>query len=204
MTLYALYSVYNEEANLPRAMDSVEATWDAVVHVVVDGKYPDFPGEFDLSTDATRKLARNRGFLITCVDQECEKRTAGLRFIDEQAVDGDYVLVLDADETIDQFFGWPAKVGSFLFTRDSNPEVSYGRCRLYAWEPGLHFKDRHYDIYRASGELLSSLEDAPEFSSCGFGTHYDKAHSPERVACKQTYYKALRSREGHPAAARRA
>lgn len=202
MTVWSLYNVFNEAANLPRAMASVEANWPAVVHVTVDGKYPDFCGDSDISTDDTRAIAEAKGFLVTCIDYECEKRTAGLRFIDDNAVDGDYVLVLDADEEITQVFGTPAKVGSFSFTRESRPEVTYGRCRLFAWEPGMHFKGRHYDLYRSDGELLASLEDAPEFQTIGFGIHHDASHDPDRTLLKRDYYKRLRQREGHPAGRR--
>lgn len=201
MTTFAIYNVLDEAANLPRAMDSVESCFDAVVHVVVDGRYPDYPGESDTSSDGTREIAEARGFLLTCIDYECEKRTAGLRFVDEHATDGDYVLVLDADEELTSIFGKPDKVGYISFSRASSG-VTYGRCRLYRWEPGMGFRNRHYELYRSNGDLLASLEDAPEYQTVGFGIHHDQTHDESRTRVKRAYYKVLREREGHPAAVR--
>lgn len=201
MTVFALYSVYNEAKNLPRAMDSVERVMvdRGVVHVTVDGKYPDFEGETDFSSDGTQDIAKDRGHVLPVSDYECEKRTAGLEFIDALAQDGDYVLVLDADEELTGLFAWPEVVGSFTFTRTAGVIVDYGRCRLYRWEPGLEFKGRHYDLYRANGELYASLEDAPTFDVVGSGLHHNGSHDSTRVLRKKAYYTLLRQRETHPA-----
>ena len=199
MRTFILANCYNEIDNLPRMWESVQANLGEVVLVAVDGKYPDYDAPDDLSTDGTRDYARAEGYLITSTGYECDKRTAGLQFIDTLAEDGDWVLVMDADETLTSIFGWPQRVGYIAFTRHSRPEVTYGRCRLYKWEPGLEFKHRHYDLYDASGELVSSLEDAPDFQPVGTGIHYDKSHSPARIKTKKDYYTQLRKRERHPA-----
>lgn len=196
--IFGLYNVFNEAQNLPRAMDSVEVLFDDVIHITVDGKYPDFPGDSDYSTDGTREIGQRRGELLVCVDYECEKRTHGLSYIDTVAQDGDWVLYLDADEELTALFGWPTRVGSFTFSRASRPEITYGRCRLYRWEPGLEFKGRHYDLYDSTGELVSSLEDAPDYQTIGFGIHHDNSHDADRLALKKPYYRTLRAREGHP------
>lgn len=196
--IFALYNVFEEADNLPRAMDSVDAQFDEVVHVTVDGRYPDFPADHDYSLDGTREIGLRRGELLVCLDYECEKRSFGLRHIDTLAQDGDWVLSLDADEELTAVFGWPTRVGSFSFSRASRPVVTYGRCRLYRWEPGLHFSGRHYDLYDRNGVLVSSLEDAPDYQVIGTGIHHDNAHGPERRALKTPYYRVLREREGHP------
>ena len=196
-TIWALYSVFNEVNNLPRAMDSVDELFDDVTHVTVDGRYPDFPGEDEFSTDGTRDIAWRRGELLLCHDYECEKRTAGLRYIDTVAKDGDWVLVLDADETLTELWRMPeGRVGKFDFTRTSDGR-DYGRNRLYRWEPGLHFKHRHYDLYDKDEVLVATLEDGGH-ELIGSGIHYDESHSPVRMKDKRTYYKVLRQREGSP------
>lgn len=200
MTVWALWNVYQEANNLPRSINSVREVFGDVSCVFVDGKYPDYPEGPEFSTDATHEIARANGTLLTVADYECEKRTAGLSHIDSVAKDGDWVLVLDADETITEKWGWPEKVGKFDFVRLSDG-VEYGRCRLYRWEQGLHFKGRHYDCYRANGELLSSLEDAPSYDLIGAGIHYDESHNPTRMAHKRAYYAILRQRENHPSEA---
>jgi hypothetical protein len=199
--IHVLWNVYNEASNLPRAVSAAERALapKEVRHVFIDGRYPDYPaGRGDFSSDGTREIAEVVGTLLEVADYECEKRTAGLRHIDTVAEDGDFVLVLDADEELTSVFGWPDRVGSFMFTRASRPEVTYGRCRLYRWEPGLEFKHRHYDLYSSDGVLVSSLEDAPDFQLIGHGIHHNDSHGPERTKVKEAYYRELRERESSP------
>lgn len=196
MTCFILCSVLNERAALERMWSSVQTHIPGeVILVAVDGRFLDFDAPEDLSTDGTREFALEHGYLIDSVDYECEKRTAGLRFIDTLASDGDWVLNLDADEAITSMHSWPERVGRFTFTRRTRHEVFYDRCRLYRWEPGLHFEHRHYDLYSADGELVASLDSAPEYQVVGTGDHFEKPRTPE----KQRYYNVLREREGHPA-----
>lgn len=200
MKTFVVWNVFEEAGNLPRAMDSVElhiGPRAEVVHVCIDGRYPDFDAPREFSMDGTRDIALERGILLDCYNYECEKRTFGLSHIDTLAEDGDWVLVQDADEELTSIFGWPQRVGSIQYTRESRP-VTYGRCRLYRWEPGLHFKHRHYDLYDKDGNLVSSLEDAPDFQVIGSGIHRDLAHDPLRKQVKKAYYTRLRERESHP------
>lgn len=192
---YVLCSCFNEGPALERMWESVKTHIPGeVVLVVVDGRFTDIDYQEDFSSDSTKDFAHRNGHYIALVDYECEKRTAGLEFIDSLATDGDFVLNMDADETITSFLGWPERVGSFSFDRKSGLPVTYGRCRLYRWEPGLAFKGRHYDLYDRNGELVASLEDAPDFSVVGTGDHFEKPRTPEKIA----YYKRLRQREASP------
>lgn len=192
MTTYVLCCAYQEADNLKRMWESVQATIPGeVVLVVVDGRFTDIGYQEDFSTDGTKEYAQAQGHHLPVVDYECEKRTAGLAFIDTLAVDGDWVLNMDADETLTKFVGWPQRVGYISFTRKTAIEIPYGRCRLYRWEPGLAFKHRHYDLYDRNGELVASLEDAPDFQVVGFGDHYEKPRTPE----KRDYYIRLHERE---------
>lgn len=200
-TLFTLINVYDELSGLPRATESVERAFagrvEQVRHVFIDGKYPDWPGDHDFSNDGSLEWCEAHGTLLMCADDECAKRTAGLSYIDTQAQDGDWVLYLDADEEITSIFAMPRRVGYINFTRKTHREIQYGRCRLYRWEPGLSFKHRHYDLYDASDELVSSLESAPSFDVVGHGNHYEKP----RTEAKKSYFRILRPREGHPAEA---
>lgn len=194
--IYTLFNVYNELGNLKRAVASVDEVMGPkteVHHVFIDGRYPDYKADSEFSTDGTLEFCETTGTLLKVSDYECEKRTAGLRYIDTQASDGDWVLYLDADETITSFFAWPKRVGYFSFTRRTHRPVVYGRCRLYRWEPGLEFKHRHYDLYDGQGVLVASLESAPDFQPVGRGDHFEKPRTKE----KQDYYVGLRQREGH-------
>lgn len=198
MTLFVLWNVFDEMANLPSAVESVAQALPArdITHVFVDGAYPSYPSDYQASQDGTVGFCRDSGIYILRPFEECEKRSHALRTIDCFAKEGDFVLVLDADEEITSIFCWPP-VGTIDFTRDSDG-VSYGRARLFAWEPGLEFRERHYDLYRADGTLLASLSGPGE--ACGFGVHHDQSHSKDRDEQKRAYYKLLREREGHPGA----
>lgn len=192
---FVLCSILNEREALERMWESVRTHIPGAVQlVVVDGRFTDFDATEDFSTDGTKEYAQAHGHYLQVVDYECEKRSAGLRYIDSLANDGDFVLVMDADETLTGFMGFPSKVGYISFERKRGLPVTYGRCRMYRWEPGLYFKGRHYDIFRANGELLASLEDAPEFDVVGTGNHYEKP----RTEAKVDYYRTLREREGSP------
>lgn len=198
--MFVLMNVYNEAPNLPRAVQSVRNSLDGrgviPCFVFVDGKYPDYEAPDDLSTDGTREYALANGCLIDCVDYECEKRTAGLRLIDELASDGDYVLYLDADEEIKDFFGWPTKVGIVSFEREKG-NVQYDRARLYRWEAGLEFRRRHYELWQGDDLVADLCTAGPnhEGEMVGTGIHHNCAHSPERFRTKRTYYKKLKERE---------
>ena len=195
--IFTLFNVFEERHNLERAVASVDQVFGHrcdVAHVFIDGAYPEWRSPHRLSEDGTREFAFSKGHLIEAPDtDECEKRTLGLRYIDTVAFDGDWVLYLDADETITSFFAWPVRVGYFSFTRKTHREIDYGRCRLYRWEPGLEFKHRHYDLYDRNGELVSSLEDAPDYQTVGTGDHFEKP----RTKVKNDYFRILREREGH-------
>lgn len=195
MTTYVLSCVFNEADALARMWESVQIVPGEVVLVVVDGRYTDFDSQEDFSTDGTKEFAQHNGHFVPVTDYECEKRTAGLRFIDTLAKEGDWVLNLDADETLTRFFAWPQRVGYIEFTRKTALPVVYGRCRLYKWEPGLEFRHRHYDLYLGD-ELVASLEDAPDYQVVGTGDHFEKPRTKE----KQAYFTLLREREGHPRA----
>jgi len=199
MRFWVIWNVWEEMKNLPRAVDSVARALPAqkIEHVFIDGKYPSFAGNHLLSRDGTRGFCQDSGWLLNATLEECEKRSKGLRFVDQYAKDGDYVLVLDADEEITTIYRFPKRVGLITFEREDGM-VTYDRARLYKWEPGLIFLHRHYDLYDGKGELVASLDSAPEAEPCGQGIHHHKSHDKQRVEAKRAYYKALREKEGHP------
>lgn len=202
MTLWTILNIFEERRNLPRCLSSIGDAFFArpeveyINHVFVDGAYADYDSPNRLSEDGTHEYAHQHGHLILKPDvSECAKRNAALEFIDTVARDGDYLLYLDADETITEIFTWPQRVGIISFQRASRREVEYDRCRLYRWEPGLNFQGRHYKLHDASGELVAGLGTAPEGEPCGFGVHYDLSHDRDRVKIKRAYYKVLSAQE---------
>lgn len=190
--VYVLLNVYDEAPNIPIAVNSVltHITGREVIPVFVDGKYPDYEGEHDLSTDGTRDLAAQLGVLTDCIDYECAKRTHGLRVIDTMAEPGDHILYLDADEEITGMFGWPSDIGIIAFNREHG-NVVYDRARLYPWEPDLEFKRRHYELWKGD-EFIADLGTAGPTRRAdvvGLGIHHNQAHDPVRFARKRAYYR---------------
>lgn len=199
MKLWTILNVFQEARNLPRCIASIEENFyeriEYINHVFIDGAYRDYASPVRLSDDGTREIATEHGHLIDAPDvSECDKRNAALRYIDTQAQNGDWLLYLDADETITEVFSWPQRVGVFSFVRRSDNR-EYDRCRLYRWEPGLHFTGRHYKLHSADGSLVAGLGTAPDFQTVGHGIHYDTSHSARRMAVKKDYYSILSKQE---------
>lgn len=202
MRLFTLLNVFEERQILPRCLSSIGDAFFArpeieyINHVFIDGAYIDYASPNRLSEDGTMEYAMEHGHLILRPDvTECDKRNAGLEYIDTVAQDGDYILYLDADETITDIFTWPERVGIISFQRASRKEVEYDRCRLYRWEPGLNFQGRHYKLHDKNGNLVAGLGTAPEGTPCGFGVHYDLSHDRDRVKVKRAYYTKLSEQE---------
>jgi hypothetical protein len=193
--IYCLWNVWNAFPRLPLSVGAVDGLLRGEVqHIFVDGRYPEFPGEHDYSTDGTRIFAASAGTLIDAAVDECEKRTVGLRAIDQVALGGDWVLVLDGDEEL-TLLNLPsaARVGIIRFTRVSDG-MEYPRARLYRWEPGLRFERRHLDLFDAEGNPVADLTDGVASVICGWGTHHDVC-GPERERAKDIYYRRLQDAE---------
>lgn len=198
MTLWVLVNVFEEIDALPDAVAAVErVVGDAcpVEFVFSDGRCTDFPADHDSSADGTAEWAAQHGVVIAAGGlDECAKRTAGLRLIDFVASDGDWVLLLDADEELTALDFPDATVGVIGFVRDSD-SVSYDRARLYRWQRGLVFGPRHYELRSADGVQVAGLEDAPHAAPAGTGIHHDTRRSPEREHAKALYYRRLQDNE---------
>lgn len=145
--IVACLNVWNDRA----ALEQTVHTWkDAVDHViVVDGSYST-TGRTELSTDGTREYLAGACASIEFIDRpgvsQCEKRTAYL----DAGRPGDYLLVIDADETLltttalDALpqcdVGW-VRMRNSLYLRE------YGQPRVFRWRPGLRYAGRHHWIY---------------------------------------------------------
>lgn len=194
--IHILWNVFDAMPTLAGSVAAADRALKGIgrSHYFVDGRYPAFPGEHDYSTDNTRIFAASAGILIDAAVDECEKRTAGLRAIDQIAVEGDWVLVLDADEELTEFNPHPVgRVGIIRFRRDSDL-MEYPRARLYRWTPGLRFGRRHLYLFDAEADLVAGLTDGCKSAVCGSGIHHDLC-SPERKRAKDIYYRWLAQHE---------
>lgn len=193
--LWVCWNIYNEAALLPAAVEACDQVTPGCEHVFIDGRYPTFPGDSDLSDDGTREFCQQRGLLVDCPADEVTKRSTGFATVDQLAADGDRVLVLDADEHLTALHPddlGTAEVGLLTITRDTD-SVSFPRPRMFAWQPGLHYVGRHYDVFAADGRKVSGLwaEGAPTVGSL---QHHD-VRDPQRTRVKGVYYRWLAQHE---------
>lgn len=189
--IWALWSVFEEMPHLPRHVDAASRVLGQSAQMVfVDGAYPEFPSEHRVSKDGTAGFCKDAGFYLVKSLPEPDKRTAGLRFIDQHAFDGDWIVVLDGDEELSFFVTPQSDVGSIDFIRASDGEL-IPRTRVYRWKPGLEFRGRHFTLY-SGGEIVASLTGG---ELCGAGVHHNDLHSPERKAAKDAYYSWLTKHE---------
>lgn len=195
MTVWVLWNVWEEMEALPAMVAAADRVLGSRSrHVFVDGRYPTFPGDLAYSTDGTLAFAADTGTLVPLAADECAKRTAGLRAIDEMAKPGDYVLVLDADEELSALAVPAAPVGIVEWRRDSDGVV-YDRARLVRWEPGLWFARHHYEVWDSHGRLVASLTTGDGAVTCGTGIHHDTDRTRARAVAKSRYYRWLADHE---------
>lgn len=188
--IWVLWNVYEEMPHLSTHVRNTTVVLERCQHVFVDGAYPEFSADHPLSQDRTVEFCQDHGFYIEAPVSEPDKRTMGLRFIDNHAVDGDYIVVLDGDEELTSFALPSGDMASIDFLRMSDREW-IPRTRVYRWRPGYEFRGRHFTLYLGD-EMVASLTGG---TICGTGIHHNTSHAPERVEAKKSYYSWLTKHE---------
>jgi len=172
--LVAALNVFQEATLLPACLDALRPVVDHII--VADGRYADFTGYPDAagndaggaSTDDTLAVARAAGAEIIEApegkpwENEIVKRTAYLRACRE----GDYVLVVDADERVEGAVDRARLAGRTDWTiqhyRAEQYELNRARkhgedearllgClwlhRLFALRPGIRYEGTHHVVH---------------------------------------------------------
>jgi hypothetical protein len=144
--------VRDEEAVLGRCLDSVVGVVDEMV--VVDTG----------STDATKRVARERGAIVLDYDFT-EVDFASARNHGLEHAHGDVILALDADETVAAWEPPAADVGYVVTRRnlgaeDSRPLWTDHVVRIFPRRPGYRFRHRVHEtieesILAGGGQLLA-------------------------------------------------
>ena len=97
MDTIAAYITYNDFSTIQESVKSIESKVDRII--AVDGKFKDFEGEHEISTDGTLTYLYGNDkietHILTGVD-EVAKRNYFLNFVK----DGDLCLIIDADEIL--------------------------------------------------------------------------------------------------------
>jgi hypothetical protein len=89
---------FNDCSSLDRCLKSIENGVDAIF--AVDGRFPNFPANSDLSTDGSRELVRSysKSVLIDLPGLEVDKRTKYLEHCSLYSID--VLLIIDSDEYV--------------------------------------------------------------------------------------------------------
>jgi hypothetical protein len=95
---------FNDCSSLKRCLDSLVNDVDVIF--AIDGKFPNFPSDCELSTDGSRELLKSysRCVLIDFPGYEFEKRSKYLEYCSKYSVD--VLLIIDSDEFVLDNANW--------------------------------------------------------------------------------------------------
>jgi len=187
---------YND---MPQIVDTIESMYPLVDEIVaVDGRYIDFPGEEDYSTDGTReylqsidkvRLIDGAGFI------EPDKRNLYLVGTNE-----DWYFHLDADETWEGPLEIPdADMGICTLVQLRSGHADGKRIRLFRHVEGMRYSGKHYWLVDGEDRTFSLLAKPGNAYTAapieGKVIHHDGDRSQERHKLKAKYYRTLVKRE---------
>jgi len=191
---------YNDYPLIAECVNSLIGKVDRII--CIDGRYRDFPGSTDYSTDGTLEFLEEKTELIrTAGLTEVEKRNLYLN----QLTDGDICLNLDSDEILKGNI--PELVTDFgiIDLADGHSKHVQDRAtRFFKYRTGMEYKNVHYTLYY-NGRQINNLKKviSPDFSSQKikefYLLHNWHRRSVSRRQLKSTYYKKLVQNErGYP------
>lgn len=190
---------YNDYPLVKRAVESVIDYVDRAI--IIDGRFNDFPGESDVSTDGTIEYLRSLDKVTTVIatgHDEIEKRN--LYLVGDR---NDWYLHLDADE---EWTGDPPHPpdgadACIVPLERGRPTHHMERVRLFRHVPGCHYHKKHYWLKDGQGRtfaLLDKVGNAYRGAQLKGSVikHHDHERDPVRQSQKKTYYrKTLAPRE---------
>jgi hypothetical protein len=186
----------------PHIQTAVESLYDHVDEVLaVDGRFRDFPGEGNLSTDGTYEylMSLPKAVVISATDlDEVEKRNQYL-----VGREGDWYVHLDTDEEwvgdfhipdADMFITWMAASKT---AKGRFPKMQ--RARIFRHIDGLHYEKKHYWLHDGDGDTFALLDRPGKKYTAEVTDETNLIHhqvrSAERCNARQKYYKKLYKRE---------
>jgi len=196
--LIAFYITYNDMPLIEKSLESVSGKFDNVY--AVDGRFEDFPGRDDYSTDGTLEYLRRHEVSVIKLAGVSEPIKRDVVF--DVAGPGDTVLVIDADEVL---VGDVSPISTdccriMISESVSGARLNYTNCsRLIKVCQGLHYSS-HHAIVDSSGQLFA------DSAGCGEGytiseantfylEHLRGSRGYDRDFLKKIYYKTLEQNE---------
>jgi len=195
MELIGCIVAYNEEGMLEGCLESLTGKVDRVV--VVDGAFADFPHDDPdgRSTDRTVEIAEEYGAEVIMPPRrgwpdECAKRTACFR-----GEEGDYYLLIDADERLIGELPTDLTVPAYLIglKRDVPHAQPYPIARVARHAGKMEIKHGHWVIC-SDGERVNDPLECPVLEGCHL-LHLQHKRSRKRQKEKAIYYARLRTKE---------
>lgn len=195
MSLVCTIITFND---FPLIQQTIESVINKVDHVIaVDGRYKDFPGSEDFSTDGTleylKSIDKVELMYLAGVD-EIEKRNTYLEGLN----DGDTVLNLDADEVLIGDLPELKSDWGIINLHDGHDKHIQNRAsRFFKFKEGIHYQNTHCTLYDKDNVIINKLQKIinSEFSfeivkSC-YIEHRWHLRPDERKYMKQQYYHKL-------------
>jgi hypothetical protein len=146
---------FNDYASLKRCLDSLISDVDIIF--AIDGKFPNFPADSDLSTDGSRELVQSysRCMLIDFPRSEFEKRCKYLEYCSTYSAD--VLMIIDSDEFILDTADWKMFRGNLkrmIFDRDKSTHNVYalkvqsvGKSHEFLAYPRIWYKPTEMEYY---------------------------------------------------------
>jgi len=191
--LRLVVSTYNDFPLIKKTVESVEV--DEIV--AVDGRYKDFPGETDASSDGTLEYLESVNARIIEGHGLTEVEKRNLYLVGEP---GDVYIHLDGDEEWVGDISIPYEdmlIANMLVESNLRRKSSVmKRVRLFKHVEGLHYEGKHYWLKDGEGKTFSLLC-SPGLNYSAFETdkvkmlHHESSRSEERNKAKKRYYRAL-------------
>ena len=195
--LVACIITYND---MPLVKDCIESIQDKVDRIIViDGKYRDFPGEENYSTDGTLEYLNSLDveILFSYGLDEVEKRNCYLN----ELKDGDICLNIDADEVlIGDIPELTADIGIIQIGEWGDRRRHRRSNRFFRYREGLHYWGTHKMILDSKGRLFANLDRVGKDYTSQKITEFEFLHNNhlrdhDRKKAKKKYYEILVKRE---------
>ncbi|MBM3283302.1 hypothetical protein FJY90_03520 [Candidatus Gottesmanbacteria bacterium] len=196
--LVATIVTYND---MPLVKDCIESIYDKVNRIIaIDGKYIDFPGDSNISTDGTLEylsgLNKVETVIVTNLD-EVAKRNLYLGFLDE----GDICFNIDTDEVlIGNIPKLDTDIGIIMIGEQGDRKRHLRSIRFFKYRKGLHYWGKHTLILDSSDNLFGYEKRVGKNYTSKKITSFELLHNNHlrtkvRVLDKGKYYKILMARE---------
>jgi len=189
---------YNDMPLIKRCIESLRYKVDEII--AVDGRFADFPGDSEYSTDGTLEYLQSIPDVhVVCVSglDEVHKRNSYL-----VGSAGDWYVMLDADE---EWIGprpspAPELDAYVMKLKREKPYHEIDRVRLFKHIPGLHYEKKHYWLHDAHGNTFALVGKVGKnyrwaILKGSHIQHHELERPPARVRDKKVYYDILRKRE---------